>query len=266
MLGLGQVALAERLERLLHRVERVAGGWRARELRERVERLGQRPPSPTVRGTAPSSDAARAPSSGSASACRSCRRRARWPSPSVSIAGDRRVSTCCCDSRQAPSARKMVSTTGNSSGSMAIAVRDAGEQPVAASLPRSARRRRRRAAAAPGPTSARSAPGRSVSLCKRGALGLERLERAPDLAHLGAGARSAFTTRDPVALDDERAREDGRASLAARPAHGLGGLPRLTPPSAPAPTRRSASDSSTEKFTARPGAPRRPAPDRPRRG
>lgn len=42
--------------------------------------------------------------------------------PSVSITGGRRVSTWRCDMRHAPSARKTVSTTGNSSGSMAIAV------------------------------------------------------------------------------------------------------------------------------------------------
>ena len=42
--------------------------------------------------------------------------------PSVSMTGGRRVSTCRCDMRQAPSARKTVSTTGNSSGSIAIAV------------------------------------------------------------------------------------------------------------------------------------------------
>ena len=42
--------------------------------------------------------------------------------PSVSITGGRRVSTCCCDIRQAPKARNTASTTGNSSGSMAMAV------------------------------------------------------------------------------------------------------------------------------------------------
>jgi hypothetical protein len=41
--------------------------------------------------------------------------------PSVSMAGTRRVSTWRCDNRHAPSARKIVSTTGNSSGSVAIA-------------------------------------------------------------------------------------------------------------------------------------------------
>ena len=41
--------------------------------------------------------------------------------PSVSIAATRRVSTWRCDNRHAPSARKIVSTTGNSSGSVAIA-------------------------------------------------------------------------------------------------------------------------------------------------
>ena len=42
--------------------------------------------------------------------------------PSVSITGERRVSTWRCDIRHAPSARKTVSTTGNSSGSIAMAV------------------------------------------------------------------------------------------------------------------------------------------------
>ena len=41
--------------------------------------------------------------------------------PSVSITGARRASTLALDSRQAPRARKMVRTTGNSSGSIAIA-------------------------------------------------------------------------------------------------------------------------------------------------
>ncbi len=41
--------------------------------------------------------------------------------PSVSMAGTRRVSTWRCESRQAPSARKIVRTTGNSSGSVAMA-------------------------------------------------------------------------------------------------------------------------------------------------
>jgi hypothetical protein len=41
--------------------------------------------------------------------------------PSVSMAGMRRVSTRSRAMRHAPSARKMVSTTGNSSGSIAMA-------------------------------------------------------------------------------------------------------------------------------------------------
>ena len=41
--------------------------------------------------------------------------------PSVSIAGIRRVSTLCFEMRHAPSARKTVRTTGNSSGSIPIA-------------------------------------------------------------------------------------------------------------------------------------------------
>ena len=41
--------------------------------------------------------------------------------PKVSTAGIRRVRTRFCDMRHAPSARNIVSTTGNSSGSVAIA-------------------------------------------------------------------------------------------------------------------------------------------------
>ena len=41
--------------------------------------------------------------------------------PRVSTAGMRRVSTRFWEMRQAPRARKMASTTGNSSGSMAMA-------------------------------------------------------------------------------------------------------------------------------------------------
>ncbi len=41
--------------------------------------------------------------------------------PRVSIAAGLRVSTCFFDIRQAPMARNMVNTTGNSSGNMAIA-------------------------------------------------------------------------------------------------------------------------------------------------
>ena len=55
--------------------------------------------------------------------------------PSVSSTGERRVSTCFCERRHAPSARKTVSTTGNSSGSIAIAVAMPARSP-SSQLPR----------------------------------------------------------------------------------------------------------------------------------
>ncbi len=42
--------------------------------------------------------------------------------PSASMAAGRRVSTLCCDMRQAPIAMNTVSTSGNSSGSIAMAI------------------------------------------------------------------------------------------------------------------------------------------------
>ena len=49
--------------------------------------------------------------------------------PSVSTAGIRRVRTRLREMRHAPRARKTVRTTGNSSGSVAIASAMPGEQP-----------------------------------------------------------------------------------------------------------------------------------------
>ena len=82
--------------------------------------------------------------------------------PSVSSTGVRRVSTCFWDSRHAPSARKIVSTTGNSSGSIAMAV------PMPASRPSSQWPRVRpytttTSAAAPNPSSAIVRTRRSIS-------------------------------------------------------------------------------------------------------
>ena len=53
--------------------------------------------------------------------------------PSSSTAGMLRVSTFCLDRRHAPSPRKMVSTTGNSSGRMAIASVSPASKPVSQS-------------------------------------------------------------------------------------------------------------------------------------
>ena len=58
--------------------------------------------------------------------------------PSISIAGMRRVSTPCREMRQAPSARNTVSTTGNSSGRIAMASVRPASTPSSQSPPRSA--------------------------------------------------------------------------------------------------------------------------------
>ncbi len=74
--------------------------------------------------------------------------------PSVSMAGMRRVSTLLREMRQAPRARKIVSTTGNSSGQRGHGHGDAGQQALLPDRPRRRRgsgrrrpppRRRRRA-------------------------------------------------------------------------------------------------------------------------
>ena len=114
--------VARLVERALHRIERVALARQDRVLEEAVQLLRERP----RRG-----------------------RRGRWrcrpmaslrsviwfcvsvpvlsthrtvAAPSISTAGIRRVSTRLREIRQAPSARKIVSTTGNSSGRMAMAI------------------------------------------------------------------------------------------------------------------------------------------------
>ena len=86
-----------------------------------------------------------------------------------------------------PSARKIVSTTGNSSGSIAIAsVRPASSppQPVAArqAVDHDDQRAQRERRAARG-----CARGGRVSRCERRRLGLDRLRGLADLAHLGRG-------------------------------------------------------------------------------
>ena len=104
--------------------------------------------------------------------------------PSVSTPGIRRVSTCLRDIRQAPSARNTVSTTGNSSGSIAIA----GVMPASSpssQLPRVKPVDHNHDDRGGNPENGQD-PYQTVDFTlKRGALRLDAPQRRADLAELG---------------------------------------------------------------------------------
>ena len=88
--------------------------------------------------------------------------------PNISTAGIRRVSTRLRDNRHAPSARKIVSTTGNSSGRMAIAIAMPARNPcfhASALPPRVSAKATTTTQQAPSPVIARRRTMRRVSVC-----------------------------------------------------------------------------------------------------
>ena len=139
--------------------------------------------------------------------------------PSVSMAGMRRVSTRLREIRQAPRARKIVSTTGNSSGRIGHGHRDAGQQALFPDL--------RRAASGEGIDDDHNAAGRQPTMAKRAdqpprlllqrrRLGLDLLQRLPNLAEFGAAAR-AHDLGDALARGDQSPGVHGWQIVAARP-------------------------------------------------
>ena len=156
--------------------------------------------------------------------------------PSASTAGRRRVSTRLCERRQAPRAMKIVSTTGNSSGSTAMA---------SAMPARSALQPARRASGRRRTTSAaqRRTPSHGDGLHDAPDLLLER-RRARSRGRASATPMRPISVREPVARTsasavaphDQRAGIDERLVVAARARLGGRRCPRRA--CAPAPTRR----------------------------
>ena len=115
--------------------------------------------------------------------------------PSVSTAGIRRVSTRLCERRHAPKARKTVSTTGNSSGIMAIAKVSPARNPSSQS-PRVSENTMTTTQQSPRPASASPRTRRSTSRCSRVRSGW-RVDKASPMRPISVAGPVAETTAVP---------------------------------------------------------------------
>ena len=201
------------LEGLLHRVERDRAGWPGcRTRRPRGTAPGAAPSADDV-DASPSTPRVAPRSSGSRSACPSCRRRARSRSPSASTAGTRRVSTCRL--RDAPGAEREEDGQDDREllGQHRHGERDAREEALEPVAPRRAVEPPPRRAEQE-PRAARSSTMRAISSC-RGVLPARARRGRCRCAHLGARRRGHDLAR-ARSLHHQGAREDEGLIVATR--------------------------------------------------
>ena len=148
-------------------------------------------PSGRRRQVAPSTASGGARACGSPSACRSCRRRGPSRAERLDRRTARRVSTRLCDIRQAPSARKTVRMTGNSSGRSAIASASPASRP-SRRFPRARPHAAATARQSAAPAIARTRTQRAVSRW-RGVFSVSIVTRARPMRPISVRAPVAWT-------------------------------------------------------------------------